>query len=1310
MYDPFKELEKVSEPNYDKDLGATEAAIERLQATESAMSQAAEMEAGKEQVSDGVSPPVVTPQPRFADEPEPEEPSQFKKFVDDGGLLGAAIRDPRSTMEGLMAVPTGVLDFGSDLLNLLPRKDLPEVKNPFGSSAPKVPKFHNEIAQSVRELSSVVIPTLWLTAKGQNVGAAANARIGLGIGKSTLVKWVGTTGIGAGAGAFVDATNKINETDDNLQGTLKKMFPKTFSWISDDWATLDSDSPDVKKAKNVNEGVGLGIFSDLLVGTGKLLRAINKTLGETKVVAENEKALKWLKGKVVDEAADPEEAVAQSIKSREKSLDEIGDYNASKAIDLDQPIFGVHDTYGLEESGIRSADNLGVVGASIDQARIDRNIGTVYGRLGSIITEAALKYGLDANSLSKRTLIKQITNQIRSAGKYGAELGAHKRKLTFEQIDESGTKLAEVLLDPRMETGMLKATLDEYKDLTDGIANLDVIGYNAAMKSIKGYMDEYFNMDTLKAQAYLTTSLGGQISDIAEGARYMEGTAAIERAQEQILDRIEYLMVEKGLAAYHKGSSLAFLRTWKNTAKDPKALAAMGKNAVDQSDEALTEVIKRAKNLTNTLRDISSERPEFLVPFQMAYEFSDGNIDTLYKLNNFIEQSLPNVLKALYDGQPEIPNVIVQGAWSNIYNSILTSFSTPIKAAVGNTILMLEKPLVVMGGALLSGDMKMVKRGWYQYSAFLDTTVKGLKHMSHVFHKASIDPTSVNYIMRDDIVQKNEETMQILLNYAVGAKANGNEGPMALYLQAEALNDLSMNPMLRFGANAMTAFDGFTRAVIANAEARGRVFDKFVDADVPLNSKTVKDANDEIYRSMFDDTGMITDKAIDYASREIAMNLDSPGVEAIGGFIRQFPMVRPFMMFPKTSMNILDMANKHSPWSIFADEYNTIAWRPLDQFAQGEIEEILTAKGLPVTPESFMSLRYEMRGRKAIGTITLTAAAAMLFNGNLRGNGHYDKNRQRTRAELGWKPKTYRGWDGNWYSYEWLGPMGDFLALAADVYDNTFDSITENDAEIMWQKLMFIMASSITSRSTLAGLEPMNDVLSGNPAAANRWAASFVSSFAPLSGFRNELGRIMYPQLRELDQNFFQLLRNRNKWTDGLDPNSALPDAHDWIDGRKIGYPENPFVRMLNAVSPFKVADGMTPERQFLIDIEYDNRPSFRTNGKGVEYTPEERSELYSIMGRQGIFRQAIQDAMTTTTAKQWRTRIKRARGKGAKIDPTEWENLYNELDKAMVRAVRAAQLELTNRDDVFRRQYEAEVDVRNQRFGIGTVPILENK
>lgn len=1311
MYDPFNEQDKTKSASVDRERAITDSAIEQLQAAETINT----YKPG--QISDGISPPVTTPPAKFATDQQPESKpkidqskSSISSAANDGSLLGAAIGDPRSLLEGLLAVPTGVVDFGSDLLNLLPRKDNPRIKNPFGFTAPRIPKFQNDAAQSLREISSVVVPTLVLGGRGQALGAAANARIGWGIGKSELVKWIGTAGVAAGTGAFVDATAKINETDDNLQGSLKKMFPKTFSWISDDWATLDSDSPDVKRAKNVNEGIGLGLFSDLLVGAGKLIRGIRGTQKATRIIPENEKATNWINKNVSIEADTPDDIVAQSMLSREEILDEIGDYNLSKATDLNQPLFGVHDAFGLEESGIRTVDRLGVVGATIDQARINKNVDTVYGRLGSIVSEAALKYGLEADQLPKRAIVQGIAEEIRSAGKYSAELASGKT-LTFEEIDDAGTRLAEILLDPRMDTGMLKGTLDEFKDFTRDLnqKSLGNIGYNAAMKSIKGYLDQFMNMDTLKAQAYLTTSLGGQISDIAEGARYMEGTAAIERAQEQILDRLEYLMVEKGLAAYTKGSSLAFLKTWKTAADDPKKLAAMGQNAAAQSEEALGEVIKRAKATANSLRDISRERPDFLIPFQMAWEFSDGNIDTLYKLNNFIEQSLPAVQKAFYDEQPEIPNVLVQGAWSNIYNSVLTSISTPLKAGVANTVLLMEKPVAVLGGALLSGDIKAIKRGWYQYSALLDTMQKGLTHMSHVFRKASTDPTSVNYIMRDDIVQKNEATMDILHSYALAAEKEGNSGPMALYLQAEALNNLSMNPMLRFGGNAMTAFDGFTRAVIANAEARGRVYDKFIDGDVPLNGKTLQEANNEVYNSLFDSTGMITDKGVDFASREIAMNLDSPGVDALSTVINKFPALRPFMMFPKTSVNILDMANKHSPWSIFAKEYNDIAYKPLNQFAQGEIETILTTKGLPVSAESFLALRHEMLGRKAIGTITLTSALGMLLAGNLRGNGHYDKERQRVRRELNWTPKTYRGTDGKWYSYEWLGPTGDFLALAADVFDN-FDSITENDASTMWQKLMFVMASSIFNRSTLAGLEPMNDVLSGNPSAGNRWASSFVSSLAPLSGFRNELGRLMYPQLRELDQNFMELLRNRNKFLDGIDPNNALPYVHDWIDGRQVGYAENPFVRMLNAVSPFKVADAISEERQFLMDIEYDNRPSFRTNGKGVEYSPTERSELYSIMGKQGIFKAAIREAMKTTTAKQWRTRIKEARGKGARIDPTEWENLYNDLDNAMIQAVRAAQLELTNRDDVLRRQYEQDVEVINANYGIPTLPILQNK
>ena len=47
-----------------------------------------------------------------------------------------------------------------------------------------------------------------------------------------------------------------------------------------------------------------------------------------------------------------------------------------------------------------------------------------------------------------------------------------------------------------------------------------------------------------------------------------------------------------------------------------------------------------------------------------------------------------------------------------------------------------------------------------------------------------------------------------------------------------------------------------------------------------MNPKAVKEAQEDIYNSMFDKNGMITNEAVDYASREIALNLDNDGVRA----------------------------------------------------------------------------------------------------------------------------------------------------------------------------------------------------------------------------------------------------------------------------------------------------------------------------------------------------------------------------------------------------------------------------------------------
>ena len=462
------------------------------------------------------------------------------------------------------------------------------------------------------------------------------------------------------------------------------MFPKTFHWISNDWATLDGDSPEVKRAKSIAEGAGFGVLSSLLEASGTFLRAVRGTEQKTRLIAgpDSSKALFDELERAKFDKTTPEDVFGDSIKSQEEALDEIGAFLLSKQRDLAEPvpILGVHDAFTEAESGVRTADPGGVLGAAVDAVRIAENIDTSYGRVGSVITESARKYGLKAEELTKRTVVNELVKSVKAGGNFAAEVNG--KYLSPEQIYKRGEELAEILIDPRMETGMLKATLDQFKDVTtEAGKKLNQTGYAAVMNTIKGYLDEYVNMDSMRAAAYLVTSEGGQIADIAEGARYMDGTEAVGRAQEQILDRLEYLMVEKGLAAHYWGSSLNYLNTWNRFSNDPKLLAASGGNPLDDTDKALVRIVGRAKNAIESLRYMSAERPQFLVPLQMAYEFSDGNIDTLYKLQNFIHESLPNVRKAFLDFQPEIPNQIMQGVWSNIYNSVLSSTVTPTKAA-----------------------------------------------------------------------------------------------------------------------------------------------------------------------------------------------------------------------------------------------------------------------------------------------------------------------------------------------------------------------------------------------------------------------------------------------------------------------------------------------------------------------------------------------------------------------------------------------------------------------------------------------------
>tara|TARA_R100001015_G_scaffold18725_2_gene12656 strand:- start:1214 stop:5104 length:3891 start_codon:yes stop_codon:yes gene_type:complete len=1232
-------------------------------------------------LSEGTEPQVTeTTESEASAQPVQEEQQQEQPT---GIRVGNDFIDrnaPENVKAGIV-FGTSLLDAGADLLNLIP-----------GVNLPKVPKFEQEVTQTVREVSSVVLPTMVGT------GALTSAAKGAGFVQKSkflsdpLVAWMGSTAAAGGVGATVDYAIEFNQEDDNLTGMLQKTWPRWWGWVPDNIATLDGDSPDTIRAKNVTEGLYLGAGSDTLMGMAKLFRALRGIDNAAKLIPESEKAKKWIAGNVEFDAT-PEDVVERGAAKRADALDEVGIYNFEKSVDINKPVFGYHDLYGYQEMGIRSVDDLGIVGASIHAARIATNDGTIYGRVGNVMSEGALKFA-NESSANARLVMKGLGETLKDAGEYGYSTAPGKY-LSHVEIKSIGDDIASDFYEMDLDEMKRYITRFQGENVDTGVAELTSEGYAGVMGAIKKYMDDFMNMDEVRAQGYVGTSMAGQISDMSQGVRLADGNAAVGRAQEMVLDRVEFLMAQKAMTSYVRGRALNQLNLWdrmtlKGTKAFDKAEAKRLTNLIKDEKNTTLAAMERMKQeaavVTNNLRAINKNNPEMLAPLMMAYELTDGNVRTITALNKYVKASTGVMSKAFIDRTPDIPSVVVQGFYANLYNSTLSAFGTLGKAGISASQLLVEKPLRTFAGAARNRDWKQMRRGWYQFGDSVRSIQKGLEYANQIFKRSGLDPDIVP--RRENIPAANPKQVELLRTFADAKAAAGEFGPQYMVEIIDNQLALAKHPWLRLGQRGMQAYDGFTQSMIASFESRGRIFDELTDGGQnAFDVKKAGDLEEKAYRDMFDEDGLIKDKAVLAAAGEISMNIDNAANRALSDLIRQMPMLKPFLLFTKTPLNELALTASYNPVGFFIKDMNQFKLT-FDEMPFEQAEQLLANRGVKASDGIDLRMKYneirdDIMGRKALGSLMVGSTVGLLMTDRITGYGLYNRQKQKVRDDLQKKRLSITGPDGKQYSYDGLGPITNWVGLIATIGEN-FDMLTPDEVGENLKIMSFILASSVTEKSMLTSIQPLLDIVRGDVGAINKWSASFISS-ANIRGSSQlaELGRLMDPGLKEVEQNIADLVLNR---LPGL--KSTLAKEWDYIDGGEVGVPDNFLTRLRNTYTPFKVSDSISKEKQFLIDIEYDATPTLSTDGKGNDLSNQERAAIKNKMGERKYFRDEIRRVMNGTNAKEFRKRYKEAKEKNLRPDLSFFENVHYELDKALRDSMKMAAAETSSFNKIQQRAY----------------------
>ena len=986
----------------------------------------------------------------------------------------------------------------------------------------------------------------------------------LTLGRTALA----TTGIAAnslvraaGIGAVSDLVSQESDGH-NALGMLRERY----GLIDTPLTTKDTDHPLWMKFKNIVEGMGIGlVFDGATILLGKGTRKVRDVVNDRKRSIDlqtNRKAIQEVRRNEFGFRGSKNKPIADS-------------WQASHTSETD-PFIVWENQKKIRKNWDAEEGSAGTVTTPIQRERIAR--------------EADISEDLVDETLQKLLSSEKYQRVLRDVG------GSRKR-------------LVEVFGD----------SIAAHQRITQG--------RNAADMSADEYLQEIFDasdiydagtpdqISTLTSRNVVVTdlivgTLLQQLRDLGIAGREIADFADltdIDGPAEQIVDTLLTALTETKRARIVKSQNFRELGAGKRRYLEETLSADM-----KDTRESIQSILKIAGDA-----DKNGEGDLLMALFEAFSSMKSVN-----SIDDFDAWARKMIKGGEIEGKPQT-GALIRELQGMMIHSILSGPKTAMRAIMGTSTATFLRPMSQTIGAAIrlpfTGDTATLKAGLSQLHAMIEAVPESFTLFKTKLNSywsgdiANVKTRFAEYTRADD-------NWEVLRRWVESPESGATTGDRVWFNLANFARSMNNNSFFTYSTKVMAATDDSFAYILGRAKMRERALRSAMDAQSKgaltayseITPDLVRVYEEDFYREIFDSQGNIIDKATKFARQEVTLTQELSGfVSGLNQVFQANPWAKPFFLFARTGINGLQLTAKHTPgFNFLVKEFNDIAWanpNNLDDVARYGItnaDELANAKALQT-------------GRLAMGSALVFMGIQAWMRGELTGSGPVDRQKRQSWLDAGYKQDQITVGDVS-FSHTAIEPFSSILQTIANIGDAS-QLMGPEWTEKNLLKVGLLIAQGLTSKSYLAGMQQFVDLVGGKPGQVNRIAANLANNIVPLSGIRNELGKLFTPHLRELNSGIFDAIRNRNLLTERI-ASEPLPIKYDLLNGKPIK-DHDPITRMWNALSPVNFNFTPSPGRTFLFNSGYDLRQStyYGPDGTNLTDSPRIRSKFQKAIGDQNL-------------------------------------------------------------------------------------------